>query len=759
MLFHPPQLIGGLMGVVPSIHCSRQCGNTYVHPSRHLPCVCYVTMNGASEPETVVDGPGVEPDTERFGPQSEYLRERNMAADLRQDFNMMEQRKRVSVILQSPAFREELESLIDEQMQKGRDASGLLALQQIADYMLMSPAQHLISPGGITGLNMGLGVVVPVNDLRGSDSSAYTKGEKILRCKLASLYRVVDLFGWSELIYNHISVRVSKEQEQFLLIPFGLLFSEVTASSLVKINLQGDLLDKGSTNLGVNKAGYLLHTAIHSFRPDISCIIHVHTHAGAAVSAMKCGLLPISQESVMIGEIAHHDYEGVLVDEEEKTRLQKSLGPSAMVMILRNHGLVALGRSIEEAFLKIYQLVYACEIQVRTLASAGGVENVQLLDKEKLFSRTVGVNVAMNSQNTYGVGEQEFESLMRMMDNMGYRTGYPYRNPIVRDRVRARGEVEVPPSATGFILDDEPGPRSPLRHLAVARQQRERARWLHSPNAYMRVDAGESDGGTKTKWMKADEVPKAASKVDDANQFVPLNTDPREVLQARNKIRENFLQDTKSAGPQSQVLTGAVIERPQGQGEVLAASKAIIVKEFQTDVKLTAPPNPFRTLSEREMEEYYRDVERKRNPEAELVDGVDSQLEEDEKNQDEPDVPTPPATPPCQPEDDPPANPDLVSSLDQPSPNEQDATQSLVTTIPSPPASLESNEGPESPADVTAEVDTSKRQSRVSEGAEDPAGHSDGSPAKTSPSKKKKKFRTPSFLSKKNKKKSEKAEV
>uniref|UniRef100_UPI00358F74A6 alpha-adducin isoform X2 n=1 Tax=Myxine glutinosa TaxID=7769 RepID=UPI00358F74A6 len=725
-------------------------------------------MNGASEPETAVDGPGGERATERPGPQSErleseYLRERNMAADLRQDFNMMEQRKRVSVILQSPAFREELESLIDEQMQKGRDASGLLALQQIADYMLMSPAQHLVSPGGITGLNMGLGVVVPVNDLRGSDSSAYAKGEKILRCKLAALYRVMDLFGWSELIYNHISVQVSKEQEHFLLIPHGLLFSEVTASSLVKLNLQGDLLDRGSTNLGVNKSGYLLHSAIHSFRPDISCVIHVHTHAGAAVSAMKCGLLPISQESLKIGEVAYHDYDGILYDEEEKTRLQKSLGPSAMVMILRNHGLVVLGRSVEEAFLKMYDLVYACEIQVRTLASAGGMENVRLLDKEKLSPRTVGVNVNMNGQNIWGIGDQEFESLMRMMDNMGYRTGYPYRNPIVRDRVRARGEVEVPPSATGFYLDDEPGPRSPLRHLAVARQQRERARWLHSPNAYMRVDAGENDGGTKTKWMKADEVPKAPLKVDDANQFVPLNTNPQDVLQARNKIRESFLQDTKSAGPQSQVLTGAVIERPQGQsqGEVLAASKAIIVKEFQTDVKLTAPPNPFRTLSEREMEEYYRDIERKRNPAAELADGVDSQLGENEKNQGEPDVPTPPATPPRQPEDAPPANPDLVSSLYEPSPNEQDATQSLiVTTIPSPPASPGSNGGLESPTDVTAEVDTSNRQSQVSEGAEDPAGDSDGgSPAKTSPSKKKKKFRTPSFLSKKNKKKSEKAEV
>lgn len=131
-----------------------------------------------------------------------------MAPDLRQDFNMMEQKKRVSMILQSPAFCEELESMIQEQFKKGKNPTGLLALQQIADFMTASvPNVYPAAPqGGMAALNMSLGMVTPVNDLRGSDSIAYDKGEKLLRCKLAAFYRLADLFGWSQLIYNHITV-------------------------------------------------------------------------------------------------------------------------------------------------------------------------------------------------------------------------------------------------------------------------------------------------------------------------------------------------------------------------------------------------------------------------------------------------------------------------------------------------------------------------------------------------------------------------
>uniref|UniRef100_A0A673GH92 Alpha-adducin n=1 Tax=Sinocyclocheilus rhinocerous TaxID=307959 RepID=A0A673GH92_9TELE len=544
----------------------------------------------------------------------EYQRERNMAPDLRQDFNMMEQRKRVSMILQSPAFCDELESLIQDQMKKGKTPTSLLALQQIADFMTTSvPTMYPTAPqGGMAALNMSLGMVTPVNDLRGSDSIAYEKGEKLLRCKLAAFYRLADLFGWSQLIYNHLTVRLNSEQERFLIVPFGLLYSEVTASSLVKINLQGEIVDRGSTNLGVNQAGFTLHSAIYAARPDVKCIVHIHTPAGTAVSAMKCGLLPISPEALSLGEVAYHDYHGILVDEEENVLIQKNLGPKSKVLILRNHGLVSVGETIEEAFYYIHNLVTACEIQVRTLASAGGPDNLIMLDPGKYKSRPrclEPVGDGSSSHPKWQIGEQEFEALMRMLDNLGYRTGYPYRCPALRDKAKKYSDVEIPSSATGYSYaeDSDSGARSPLKHSF----QRDKNRWLASGRPVESAEEGQDCSGSpkaKTKWTKEDSLRQAAV----ANQFVPLNTNPKEVQEMRNKIREQNLQDKKTAGPQSQVLTGAVGDRSYVQGELVTASKAIIEKEFQPCVIVSKTgPNPFNKLTDQELEEYRKEVELK----------------------------------------------------------------------------------------------------------------------------------------------------
>ncbi|XP_039395968.1 alpha-adducin isoform X2 [Mauremys reevesii] len=613
-------------------------------------------MNGDSSATVVTSPPPTTaPHKERYFDRvdennPEYLRERNMAPDLRQDFNMMEQKKRVSMILQSPAFCEELESMIQEQFKKGKNPTGLLALQQIADFMTTNiPNVYPAAPqGGMAALNMSLGMVTPVNDLRGSDSIAYEKGEKLLRCKLAAFYRLADLFGWSQLIYNHITARVSSEQEHFLIVPFGLLYSEVSASSLVKINIQGDIVDRGSTNLGVNQAGFTLHSAIYAARPDIKCIVHIHTPAGAAVSAMKCGLLPISPEALSLGEVAYHDYHGILVDDEEKVLIQKNLGPKSKVLILRNHGLVSVGETVEEAFYYIHNLVVACEIQVRTLASAGGPDNLVLLDpgKYKAKSRSPESPAAEGtvSHPKWQIGEQEFEALMRMLDNLGYRTGYPYRCPALRERSKKYSDVEIPASVTGysFASDGDSGTCSPLRH-SFQKQQREKTRWLNSGRGDDASEEGQNGSSPKSKtkvwtnithdhvkpllqslssgvcvpscitnclWTKEDGHRTATSAVP--NLFVPLNTNPKEVQEMRNKIREQNLQDIKTAGPQSQVLCGVVVDRSLVQGELVTASKAIIEKEYQPRVIVsTAGPNPFNKLTDRELEEYRKEVERK----------------------------------------------------------------------------------------------------------------------------------------------------
>ncbi|XP_035247814.1 alpha-adducin isoform X10 [Anguilla anguilla] len=620
-------------------------------------------MNGDSSAGVVtVPPPTTAPHKERYFDRvdessAEYQRERNMAPDLRQDFNMMEQRKRVSMILQSPAFCDELETMIQDQLKKGKTPTSLLALQQIADYMTTSiPTMFPATPqGGMAALNMSLGMVTPVNDLRGSDSIAYEKGEKLLRCKLAAFYRLTDLFSWSQLIYNHLTVRLNSEQERFLIVPFGLLYSEVSASSLVKINLQGEIVDRGSTNLGVNQAGFTLHSAIYAARPDVKCIVHIHTPAGAAVSAMKCGLLPISPEALSLGEVAYHDYHGILVDEAEKVLIQKNLGPKSKVLILRNHGLVSVGETVEEAFYYIHNLVTACEIQVRTMASAGGPDNLVMLDPGKYKARPRCVEPAADGSSTqpkWQVGEQEFEALMRMLDNLGYRTGYPYRCPALRDKAKKYSDVEIPPSATGYSYaeDSESGARSPLKH-SFQRQQREKTRWLNSGRPDEAYEEGPDGGSPKAKtkvwtnithdhvkpllqslssgvcvpscitnclWTKEEGLRQAAV----ANQFVPLNTNPKEVQEMRNKIREQNLQDIKTAGPQSQVLCGPVVDRSYVQGELVTASKAIIEKEYQPRVIVSKTgPNPFNKLTDQELEAYRKEVELKqKGPEDQLQD-------------------------------------------------------------------------------------------------------------------------------------------
>ncbi|XP_053543960.1 alpha-adducin isoform X14 [Ictalurus punctatus] len=596
-------------------------------------------MNGDSGAGVVAATPPTHPPhKERYFDRvdetsAEYQRERNMAPDLRQDFNMMEQRKRVSMILQSPAFCEELETLIHDQMKKGKTPTSLLALQQIADFMT-TPTMYPAAPqGGMAALNMSLGMVTPVNDLRGSDSIAYEKGEKLLRCKLAAFYRLADLFGWSQLIYNHLTVRLNSEQERFLIVPFGLLYSEVSASSLVKINLQGEIVDRGSTNLGVNQAGFTLHSAIYAARPDIKCIVHIHTPAGAAVSAMKCGLLPISPEALSLGEVAYHDYHGILVDDEEKILIQKNLGPKSKVLILRNHGLVSVGETVEEAFYYIHNLVTACEIQVRTLASAGGPDNLVMLDPLKYKVRPRHPEPAGDGPSPHPkwqVGEQEFEALMRMLDNLGYRTGYPYRCPALRDKAKKYSDVEIPPSATGYSYaeDSDSGARSPLKH-SFQRGQRDKTRWLNTGRPDETPDESLEGSGSpkaKTKWTKEESIRQAAV----ANQFVPLNTNPKEVQEMRNKIREQNLQDIKTAGPQSQLLMGAVVERSFVQGELVTASKAIIEKEYQPRVIVTKTgPNPFNKLTDQELEEYRKEVELKQKGPEVQVDASGSSLVSD----------------------------------------------------------------------------------------------------------------------------------
>ncbi|NWS21643.1 ADDG protein, partial [Pachyramphus minor] len=670
----------------------------------------------------------------------EYLRERNMSPDLRQDFNMMEQRKRVTQILQSPAFREDLECLIQEQMKKGNNPTGLLALQQIAEYITASTFT------GFSSASLSHGMITPINDLPGIDTSSFVKGEKLTRCKLASLYRLADLFGWAHLPNTYITVRVSKEHDHILIIPRGLSFSEASASNLVKVNILGDVVDQGSTALSIDSVGFSPHVAIYSTRPDVRCVIHIHTPATAAVSSMKCGILPISQEALILGDVAYYNYQGSLDEQEERIQLQKVLGPSCKVLVLRNHGVVALGETLEEAFHYIFNVQLACETQVHALAGAGGVDNLLLLDLQKFKPSTHAVaamgggGVNMASQHKWKVGEQEFEALMRMLDNLGYRTGYAYRQPLVREKPRHKSDVEIPATVTAFSFEDDTVPLSPLKFLAQ-KQQREKTRWLNSPNTYLKVNVpeeswnGETSPRTKITWMKADDSSKTSGgtpiKIEDPNQFVPLNTNPSEVLEKRNKIREQNRYDLKTAGPQSQLLAGIVVDK-----------KPSSPMQFDDEHAPPAPPNPFSHLTEKELEEYKRTIERKQqgleDAEQELFSDDGSSVSQIQSQTQSPQ--------------------NVPEKLEE---NHEDFYTQNANLISVEMPVVVVN-GKEDAHDV--EEDLTKRVSQLttstvesveitiksSEKIEE-ALSPEGSPSK-SPSKKKKKFRTPSFLKKSKKK-------
>jgi ribulose-5-phosphate 4-epimerase/fuculose-1-phosphate aldolase len=193
-----------------------------------------------------------------------------------------------------------------------------------------------------------------------------------VRTDLAACYRLIARFGMSDLIYNHITAKVPGAAGHFLINPFGLLYTEINASSFYKLDLDGNIVMQPDTDFPVNQAGYVIHSAIHGARSDIKCVMHTHTRAGMAVAAMKPGLLPLTQTAMRFyGAIGYHDYEVPTADSSERERIARDLGPHYAI-VLRNHGLIACGRSVPDAFNLMYWLEQACKVQVDVLAS--GVE-------------------------------------------------------------------------------------------------------------------------------------------------------------------------------------------------------------------------------------------------------------------------------------------------------------------------------------------------------------------------------------------------
>ncbi|XP_066940001.1 protein hu-li tai shao isoform X18 [Macrobrachium rosenbergii] len=709
-----------------------------------------VEQQKQQQPPPPMNGAATQEEEVRLMTEEELEREKMRPPDIDQDMKEMERRKRVEAIMNSNIFREELEKIVESQLTEGY--SGYQAIQNISE-MMGIPASRI-------NMFRGTQSLIPINDIRGMEGLGYAKGEKLLRCKLASVYRLIDLHGWTQNIYNHVTARISQDTEHFLLNPFGLLYHEVTASSLVKVDMQGNVVDGGSTNFGVNVAGFMLHSAIHAARPDIRCIIHLHHPAVVAVSALKQGLLPLSQESLLVGDISYHDYQGIFVNPEEKEKLARDLGPINKVMLLRNHGVVCCGETIEEAWYNAYHTVLACETQMRMAPL--GLDNLVLVSDE---ARQVAFETARRGgggvdskqeggpdgkgvkERKWKVGEIEFEALMRSLDNSGLRTGFIYRRPLVKQETsRLQSDVALPPTASNYthLFDEDDITRSPLKRILDGRKTQDKTRWLNSPNVYQKVEVletGTPDPKKITKWV-ADQSPTHSTstpvKLESALQFVPSNTDPKEFKTVQKLIKENRRVGNISAGPTSHLLEGVTWDEARRMQDasmsaatdhvilVGAASKGIIQRDFQHNAVVYKTPyakNPFDSITDKELDEYRDLVERKQRgdpieeieiekmnimPERATVDVVDDSI--------------------------------------------QDST--LNTTAPTSPASDQEGETVANGDDTEAHHSTLSHSSKEGSPTKD-TSLTDDSISKDK-KKKKKGLRTPSFLKKKKDKKKEK---
>jgi ribulose-5-phosphate 4-epimerase/fuculose-1-phosphate aldolase len=228
------------------------------------------------------------------------------------------------------------------------------------------------------------------------------------RVDLAACYRLVHHYGMDDLVYNHISARVPGEEGHFLINAYGMTYDEITASSLVKIDLDGNVVQDSGTGYGINHAGFVIHSAVHRGRPDVACVIHTHTPAGMAVSALRCGLLPLTQNAMFFSGVGYHAYEGPAVQLEEQKRLVADLG-SHDAMILKNHGLLAVGRTIPEAFITMYWLERACQAQTHAMAWASELN----IPPAEVISST---NDRYKPGQRRRIGELEWAGLLRLLE-------------------------------------------------------------------------------------------------------------------------------------------------------------------------------------------------------------------------------------------------------------------------------------------------------------------------------------------------------
>ena len=247
--------------------------------------------------------------------------------------------------------------------------------------------------------------------IRSNTPSNFSQQERSIRTELAAAYRLVDYFGWCELIYGHLTAHVPGPEPHFLINPYGLNYDEVTATNLIKIDINGKMVE--ASPYAVNEAGFVIHSAVHMMSKENNRVVmHTHSRSGMAIAALEEGLLPISMGATAFFEdIAYHDYEGPSLYLEERERLQESLGDKK-VLILRNHGLLTVGKTVAEAFIRLYRLESACQVQL----DAGAAGSLRVLNQD--LARKSGKDVKRFMEQEDNFGQLEFDALVRKIDKL-----------------------------------------------------------------------------------------------------------------------------------------------------------------------------------------------------------------------------------------------------------------------------------------------------------------------------------------------------
>ena len=265
--------------------------------------------------------------------------------------------------------------------------------------------------------------IIKIDDITPEQEEKWGPEECKTRRILATAYRLTHYLGWDDMIYGHITARVPGHDNQILINPYGLHYTEVTAGNLLKIDTSGNVIDQGSTKFPFQPIGYTIHSALHTSRPDLGCVLHIHSREGIALSAAVSKIQAVCQANVELGQVSYHDYRGQIFKDEDREPLSRDFPAPSKTLVLRNHGLLTGGKTVEEAFSLMYFLHQTCQCYVDTGYLHSPVPHGKVISKEIVESAIEG-SMECRYGTEYGV--QEFEALARLLDYQGFETGYPY---------------------------------------------------------------------------------------------------------------------------------------------------------------------------------------------------------------------------------------------------------------------------------------------------------------------------------------------